>query len=390
VRNHSNLKRAYRYGLCLSMATLLLVAGCGKKTEAETGHDENNEHAEAAGEEGVIILSADQIRNSHISLGRPNVGGVQSALEVSAIIAADPALTQSVPAAIGGRVVTMSRNLGEPVARGTALAVIESQDAARLKAEVQAARQQVTLAQSNFTREERLWKEKVSAEQDYLAAKNELSQAQIRLQLAEGQLSAAGGGGGGALNRITVASPVSGQIIGRSALLGQTVDADTELYRVADLSRVSIDLALSPDSAARVRPGAQVDITAGDRAATGRVTFVSPVIDAETRQVRAVATLANTNGLWLVGETVKAIVSQPGNGSRNITVPNTAIQTVEGKPSVFVRTKTGFKVTPVTLGQAAGAHVAILGGLNGSEEIAIVNTYTLKAEAGKGEAGDHD
>src|SRR3546814_4765780 len=67
-------------------------------------------------------------------------------------------------------------------------------------------------------------------------------------------VSAAGVGGGG-LNRLGIAAPISGQIIARPVTLGQTVAADAELYRIANLSQVSIALNLKAEDAGRVRPG---------------------------------------------------------------------------------------------------------------------------------------
>ena len=71
-------------------------------------------------------------------------------------------------------------------------------------------------------------------------------------------------------------------------------------------------------------------------------------------------------------------------------VPAGAVQTVEGKPSVFVRVPQGFKAIPVALGQPSGNAVTILSGLSGREQIAVANSFTLKAELGKSEAVDED
>ena len=67
-------------------------------------------------------------------------------------------------------------------------------------------------------------------------------------------------------------------------------------------------------------------------------------------------------------------------------VPQSAIQTVEGRPTVFVRTDHGFKAVPVTLGNPSGDNVVVTSGLTGNEQIAGPNSFTLKAELGKGEA----
>ncbi|HUD92901.1 MAG TPA: efflux RND transporter periplasmic adaptor subunit, partial [Sphingobium sp.] len=57
---------------------------------------------------------------------------------------------------------------------------------------------------------------------------------------------------------------------------------------------------------------------------------------------------------------------------------------------VFVRTAKGFQATPVTLGDKSGDAVIIASGLKGSEQIATTNSFTLKAELGKGEATHED
>jgi len=44
----------------------------------------------------------------------------------------------------------------------------------------------------------------------------------------------------------------------------------------------------------------------------------------------------------------------------------------------------------VVLGDRAGANVIVRSGLKGTEQIAITNSFSLKAEIGKGEAGDED
>src|SRR3546814_7572068 len=99
-------------------------------------------------------------------------------------------------------------------------------------------------------RERRLFNERVSPEQDLIAARTAATEARIALRLAQQQVSAAGGGGG-ALNRIAINAPLSGQVVARSVTLGQTVAADAELFRVANLGRVAVTLALSPADAGR-------------------------------------------------------------------------------------------------------------------------------------------
>ena len=376
----------------IAPATLaLMLAGCG--SGSAPAENEAAEHAEKEGEghaeEGMVTLSQQQIAEAGIEVVRPTVGGVAGAIEVSAVIEGDPQGVQVASAAIGGRLVSLTRNLGQSVSRGDVLAVIESREAATLRGDIEAARARLALAQSNLRREQRLFAERVSPEQDLIAARTAATEANIALRQAQQQLAATGGGGG-AFNRITVRAPIAGQVVSRSATLGQTVAADAELFRIANLSTVSIAMSLLPADAGRVRPGSRVEVTAPGRRQEAHVTFVSPILDESTRLVPVIATLDNSGNSWRVGETVSASIIVPAGGDTTVAVPSAAVQMIEDKPHVFVRTATGFKAVPVTLGRRNGGQVIVASGLRGTEQVASTNSFTLKAELGKGEAEHED
>ncbi len=384
-------KTGARAVLSALIPLMLLACGGGEKKADEPAGMEGMEKGEAGkpADKDAVTLSAQQIADAGIEVGRPTIGGIAGAIELPALIQGDPQGVQVVSATIGGRLVALNRNLGQSVGRGETLAIIESREAASLNAEVEAARARSALAQSNLRREQRLFAERVSPEQDLVAARTAATEANIAVRLAQQQLSATGGSGG-ALNRVAIRSPIAGQVIARAATLGQTVAADGELYRVANLSRVTIAASLSPADAGRVRPGTRVEVTSAGRRQEGRVTFVSPVLDETTKLVQVLATLDNGGGTWRVGEPVTASILLPSTNDRSIAVPSTAVQSVENKTVVFVRTPTGFKAMPVTAGRRNGDQVVITAGLNGSERIATTNSFTLKAELGKGGGMDMD
>jgi len=371
--------------LPLTLAALLM-AGCsgGEKTADDAQNAASAAEEGHADEEGEIDLSADQIRKAGIETVRVIRSG-GGALTLPATIEGDPQGMQVVSAAIGGRVVSLTRNLGQSVGRGQTLAIIESREAASLNAEIEAARARLALAESNLRREQRLFNECVSPEQDLIAARTAATEARIALRLAQQQVSAAGGGGG-ALNRIAISAPLSGQVVARSVTLGQTVAADAELFRVANLGRVAVTLALSPTDAGKVRPGSQIEIVSGDRRSVARVDFVSPILDETTRLASVIAVIDNRAGQWRVGEPVTASIQLPGGGPAALLVPQSAVQTVEGRSTVFVRTDHGFRATPITLGNPSGDNVVVTSGLKGDEQLAGPNSFTLKAELGKREA----
>lgn len=386
-----NTKHARTLLSALLPLALVACGGAQKKTDDMAGMEgmEKGEGAEKKADKDAVTLSARQIADAGIEVARPAVGGIAGAIELPALVQGDPQGVQVVSATIAGRLVALTRNLGQSVRQGDPIAVIESREAASLKAEVEAARARAGLAQSNLRREQRLFAERVSPEQDLVAARTAAAEANIALRLAQQQLGATGGGGG-ALNRIAMRSPISGQVIARPAVLGQTVDANAELYRVANLSRVTIAASVSPADAGRIRPGTRVEVTAAGRRQEGRVSFVSPALDENTRLVQVIATLDNAGNTWRVGEPVTASFLLPASGDRSVSVPSTAVQSVENRTVVFVRTPTGFRAVPVTTGRRNGDQVIISSGLTGQERIATTNSFTLKAELGKGGEMDMD
>jgi cobalt-zinc-cadmium efflux system membrane fusion protein len=367
-----------------ALCAALLVAGCGASAPAP-----ETDAAEAHGD-GAITLGADQIAAADIGLAQPSAGAAGAAIESPGLLESDPDATRIVAAPIEGRIVSLTRNLGDSVRRGETLAVLVSRAAASLQAEVERARTRTNLARATLARDEALYARGFRTLRELEISRAAAEEAGVALRLARQQVTASGVSGD-SLNRIVVVAPIAGRVIARRAVLGQTFAADaadTELFRIADLSRLSLILSIPPADAARVRPGDGVEVIAGPRRQQARIRFVSPVLDGETRLVRVIADLDNRVGQWRAGEAVQARIRVAGDGeARGLMIPAAAVQTVENRPVVFVRTRTGFRVAPVTLGRRDGPLVAVTAGLSGSETIATRNSFILKAELGKGDAG---
>lgn len=373
-----------------ALPLLLTLAACGGAGQPTN----NTAEAEAEGHdaEGTVTLSPQQIANAGIELVSPTIGGNGGTITLPATLESDPQATRIVAATVPGRIVELRRNLGDSVRQGETLAVLESREAAGLQAEVQRAAAAAELARKTLARDEALHARGFRPLREVEISQAAARQAEVALRLAREQATASGGRGS-SYNRIVIAAPISGRIIARTATLGQNFAADaaeTELFRVARLDRLSITLSLSPADAGRVRPGIPVEVTAPGRSQAARIRFVSPVLDAETRQVPAIAMLDNRSGTWRAGEPVTASIQLPGSGDATLRVPSTAVQTVEGRPVVFVRTESGFRAAPVTLGRQDGAMVVVTGGLTGRERIAAANSFTLKSALGAAEAGHED
>ena len=171
----------------------------------------------------------------------------------------------------------------------------------------------------------------------------------------------------------------------RDVVLGQTVGTDREIFTIAEIAKVWVEMAIAPGDLGFAREGLEVRVEAGSQTGTGKIIALSPLIDPETRSAKAIAELDNAGSIWKLGDYVNARLVAADQDARLI-VPNGAIQTIEGKKVVFVSEKGGFRARPITTGHEDSKSVEIISGVKAGEEIATSNTFTLKAELGKSEA----
>lgn len=333
---------------------------------------------------GVLEMNAARIAASGVSVEPVAAGGLGAEVLAQATIAAEPGGEAVLTARAAGAVSRIDKRLGEPVRAGEVLALVESREAAQIAAARSTAAAKADLARKVFARERRLYELKVSPRQDMEAAQAELAAAEADAR------SAAAAMGSAAVSRdgrhVLVASPIGGRITAVAASLGAFVQPETELFRVTDPSRLQVEAAVTSADAQRVRPGDAAVIEVGNgETRKAVVRSVTPGVDPETRSATVVlAPAGNAEGLQ-PGQTVRArITVGGGGGSGGIVVPGDAVQSIEGREAVFVRTPQGFRVQAVTLGQRSAGRAEIAAGLKRGDVIAVKNAFLLKAELGKG------
>ena len=136
-----------------------------------------------------------------------------------------------------------------------------------------------------------------------------------------------------------------------------------------------------------VEKGQRVHITAGANLpeVEGHISYIGAVVVEDTRTVPVRAELPNPDGRWRPGLFVTARLTTKET-TASVLIPKAAIQTIEGKPTVFVQTPEGFEARPVTLGQSNETHTEITAGLAAGERYAATETFVLKADLAKSEA----
>ncbi len=182
----------------------------------------------------------------------------------------------------------------------------------------------------------------------------------------------------------------AGTVIDRHIVPGETASPDKPAYIIADLSTVWVLVSAYPQVLDLVRVGRPVRIAAsrGGPEIESRVSYVSPIVEEETRMVTARVVVANPDGELRPGLFVTATIENPVDAA--IVVPRRAVQTVEAKPAVFVVAGEHFEVRTVELGSTGRTTVEVRSGLAAGDRVASERSFLVKAELLKAEGGHED
>jgi cobalt-zinc-cadmium efflux system membrane fusion protein len=307
-----------------------------------------------------------------------------------------------VPVRLPGTVAELRKRPGDMVAKDEILAVFESRELAEAKSEYLAARLTDELQQDLFGRDKILWEQRLSSEQQFIRARNLALQTKMRLDTTRQKLLALGLQAGeiesiprlpeALLRRLEVRSPMAGRIVERKVDTGAVVGRDsleTELFVIVDLTRVWVELALSPADLPVIKEGQSVEITARGitNKATGQVIFINPLLDKASRSARVMVEIANEGDMWRPGTFVTAAITVDEHAVP-LAVPVGAVQSIGAEKIVFVRNAEGFVKRPVVTGRTDDRRIEIVSGLQQGERVAATNTFLLKAELLKSQSED--
>ncbi|MFA5864809.1 MAG: efflux RND transporter periplasmic adaptor subunit [Phycisphaerae bacterium] len=373
----------------------------GKMTEHEehADHETEGKPQEATGhaghgEEKLVVLTDEQIKKFGIEVAPAGPGKLQIHLTLPGEVMVNADRVAHIVPRIPGVVQGVRKNLGDLVRKGEVLAVLESRELADAKAGFLAARERLSIAQSNFTREEQLWKKKISAEQEYLQARQILAEAKIELRSIEQKLHALGFSESSlaelpqqehmSFTRYEMVAPFNATIIEKHLTLGEAVKEDSDVFTIADLSTVWATFNLHQKDMTRVRMGQPVTVLDGQEGSStqGIISFVAPIIGEQTRTMPVRVVLPNPQGKWRPGLFVTGQVLIESENVA-IRIPKEAVLQIDGKSCIFVKTKEGFEPQPVTVGRTNDVDAEIVSGLTAGQPYAAGGAYTLKLELGK-------
>ncbi|MEK7757825.1 MAG: efflux RND transporter periplasmic adaptor subunit, partial [Planctomycetota bacterium] len=299
------------------------IAAHGDEPESD-GHSDA-EHGQKAGageheghgehEEGVVKLSAGAMRTGGVELAEADGGVLARTITLPGEVTANADRVAHIVPRVAGIVQEVRKNLGDRVEPGEMMAVLDSRELAEAKAACLAAAARETLAQTTLSRAEALFERKITPEEELLKARQQAAEAGIEHRTAEAKLHALGVTEAqvAALHaseekdidfpRYEIKAPFAGMVIEKHITLGELVDTEHNIFTIADLSSVWVDVTLYTDDLPNMRVGKEVVLTAdGISGQTrGTIAYVSPTVSEATRTGLARAVVPNPDLMWRPG-----------------------------------------------------------------------------------------
>lgn len=299
-----------------------------------------------------------------------------------------------------GSIAEVHVGLGDRVAAGDVLAIIDSAELGSAKAAYLQARVLVELREKNEARERALFDKNVGTEKDILEAETKLVESRVQLSNARQRLRNLGlstddiaqaAETGDTSSNLQLRAPFDGVIVERNAVTGEVVSTTAPLFAVADTSRMWVMLDVYEADVARLAQGQSVSLAidaAPDVAFDGSLTWVSSHVDPRTRTIRARAEMSNADGLLRANMFGRAEVHVRTIDDA-ILVPESAVQWDGCCNLVFVRqTDTVYQPYKVALGYKRNGHYVVEDGLLAAgDSVVTQGSFLLKTEILKGSIG---
>ncbi|MBB3105085.1 efflux RND transporter periplasmic adaptor subunit [Azomonas macrocytogenes] len=345
--------------------------------------DEPSHTAVSAATASVEVkIPAPYLASANIAVEPVIIGKVGMDILVPAVVTSPPGGEASVVARASGTVIRVNYLLGDMVRAGDVLALIDSFEAASMSADRSVAMAKVELARKSYAREISLYQQGVTPRQDMEAAKATLTVAEAEVRRATAVAQAAHISDNG--NSVAVVSPINGNITTEMATLGAFVEPQAELFRIANSKAVQVEASVTAADSRRItagNPAAIISATGSPLSAV--VHSVTPTVNGSTQTATVVLKLNEFQSLT-VGEGVQVRLQTHEDERDGLSVPEDAVQNLNGRDVLFVRTAEGFRAQPVLIGVRSGSRAQIVSGIGAGEQVATRNAFLVKAEMNKG------
>ena len=275
-------------------------------------------------------------------------------------------------AELAGKVTSIDFEAGTTVRKGD---ILVHQDTSSEKAQLPGAEAQVALTRTNLERMNQLLAKQLIAQADRDNAVAAADQAQAQADNLRT-----------VIDKKTIRAPFSGHLGIRQVNLGQLLREGDPIVTLQSLDPIYVDFSLPQQELHLVRLGLAVRVTTDAQPVVtlqGRVTAINPLVDAQTRQIKVQATVANREQKLRPGMFVNVAVGLPVQ-QEVLAIPATAVLYAPYGDSVFIIEDAADKKGKVLrqqfvrLGVKRGDYVAVTNGLKEGDTVVSTGVFKLR------------
>lgn len=394
---------------------------CPEPTNKHAGHDhavpakkaqhDNASHAAPkAGEmpaTGQVRLTPEAVQQANIKTAPVLRGSLDTLVPFAGELVFNEERLANIRSRVPGRVVRIVADYGQRVKPGDVLAIIDSVELSQAQMASRQAAVRLNAAHLAYDRARQLYEGKAISQAELQERQARVEVERADLENAHNRLRLLGAGStpaslppdsrasakasfpavaGAAL---ALRSPIAGRVVDRKVTPGLVIKEDEELFTVADTSALWCFIQIPEKDLPLVRLGASAVITIpslSQQEFPGRVDYLADVVDKATRTIRGRVRVDNPENLLKAGMFANVAVRLGPRAT--LTIPETAVQTANGEPFVFVEMAPGtYQKHRLKTGAKGAGRLEVLEGLEAGEPVVVEGGFILKSELEKGGRG---
>ena len=392
-----------RHALMLMALASPLLPGCSSQEEGdhhdEEDHSTHEDHTDVHTEDHPPGAVRVHLESAALEVAGIDVEAVRQSVEqgtirLPAVVKVKGDGMARVGSVVSGRVVRLYVGEGTWIGRGGRMAEIESPDVGLVRAEYLDAAAAERRARAELERQERLAEENIGAGRNLETARAAVEQAVAAKREAAAHLRLLGidpaRAGSSSSNRIAITAPISGIVASRPVTLGEFVEPSDDIFTLVNTSSVWVDAQATAAQVARLASGGVGFVVGpGGERRSGRIIYVSPTLDPESRTATVRVEVTNPEGTLRPGSFVTLDVQTEG-GRSVVTLPSTAVDR-EGEETYVWRPEGEgtFERVAIEPGVGIGDRMVVLSGIAEGDTVVTAGVFYLRSALKGGELSEH-
>jgi cobalt-zinc-cadmium efflux system membrane fusion protein len=344
--------------------------------------------------DAIVTLTPEMTARAGIATVQATAGTATTELRIPGVVQPNAYREVAVTSLVAGRVTQVHAELGARVNAQDPLATIYSPELADAQTAFIAARAEQAAHAQRQIRTQRLTAIGAASREELEMLEAERAKHDAMVEMARARLALLGipedrsqriTGPQDVVTTIAVRAPLAGVVTRRAANIGLNIDSSTPLFTIVDLSTLWVIADLYERDFATVRVGSPATITSASYpglALRGRVSYIDPQVQQETRTAKLRVEVPNASGQLRLGMYVDVRVGE-ASARHGVFVPKAAVQIVGSDAVVYLADQAQhgrFIERQVEIGETSAGQVLVLSGLQPGDAVVTDGVFFLRAE----------